>query len=435
MKKSIALTAVLVCILAAIGSGIIGCAGQNAGETQSTAETIDSVSTLDPVETEADTAAPTVNLTAGFTAASLEPAAITDEEAAALTQFALDLAAEQDGQFLLSPVSVASALTMTANGANGSTLSQTEAVLGLEKDSLNRVIHSYMASNGNNIALANSIWFRSHGFEAKPEFLQTAVDFCGADLFTASFNTSTLDDVNAWISEKTNGMIPHMLNEIDPETVMYLINAVYFERQWATVYNSVSDGKFTTAGGVTQDVPTLCSVENRYFEDDHAVGFSKAYKWCDYSFAALLPEKGMSPAEYLAQLSGEELHDLLMNPQNVPVHTETPKFKAEYETDLVENLTALGMTDIFDDKKADLSGLGTASGNLYVSDIAHKAVMELDENGTKAAAATIVAVVEEREIIIPEPEKTVILDRPFVYMIYDNTTGIPLFIGTLESVE
>ncbi|MBQ8511660.1 MAG: serpin family protein [Clostridia bacterium] len=427
MKKSIAITAILVCILAGIGSGIIGCADRNASETTETTETIGAIAPLAPV--------PTRNLTAEITAQTIEPAEITDTEAAALTQFALDLAAEQDGQFLLSPVSIASALAMTANGADGDTLSQTEDVLGLDRDSLNRVIHGYMAKNGDDISLANSIWFRDDGFEPNRGFLQTAVDRYGADIFTAPFDGSTLADVNAWISEKTGGMIPQMLDKIRPDTVMYLINAVYFEQQWSTVYDFVSEGKFTTADGDTQDVSTLRSVEDCYYEDEHAVGFAKAYKWCDYSFVALLPEEGMTPAEYLAQVTGEELHELLKHPQNVFVQTETPKFKAEYGTDLVKNLTALGMTDIFDDAEADLTGLGTASGNLYVSDVAHKAVMELDESGTKAAAATIVAVVEECEIIPPEPEKTVILDRPFVYMIVDNTTGIPLFLGTLESVE
>jgi serpin B len=165
------------------------------------------------------------------------------------------------------------------------------------------------------------------------------------------------------------------------------------------------------------------------------VGFAKPYLWCGYSFIALLPEEGMTPAEYLAQLTGEQLHKLLKNPEKLDVRTVTPMFQTEYETDLIEDLTALGMTDIFDSVKADLTGLGTASGNLYVSDVKHKAVMQLDFMGTKAAAATLLGVVAECEYIPPEPEKTVILDRPFVYIIADNTTGIPLFIGTLESVK
>lgn len=424
MKRSAAVLAVLTCILAGVVTGITGCAEQYAAETEITAEMLESIENL----------VPTIRLNGETSAQTMAPANITDEEAAALTKFALDLAKEQEGQFLISPVSIISALAMTANGANGVTLLQTEEVLGLDRDALNRTVHSYMAKNGDKITLANSVWFRCWGFEPKEEFLQTAVDFCGADLFTAPFDNNTLNDVNLWISEKTKGMIPRMLDKIDPDTVMYLINAVYFEKQWRELYESVSEGQFTAADGEVQYVNTLRSIETSYFEDEHATGFAKPYMWCDYNFVALLPEEGMSPAEYLSQLTGEELQKLLKNPQNLAVQTETPRFKAEYEADLVEDLTALGMTDVFDSLKADLTGLGTASGNLYVSDVKHKAVMELDETGTKAAAATVVAVDTECEIIPPEPVKTVILDRPFVYMIVDSS-GIPLFIGTLEAVK
>ena len=447
MRKSAAALAVLACILAGVAAGITGCAEQCVTETETTAETIEAIETLDPVETEETSISvfpdvpadagieiqPTISLTREITAQTIAPADITDEEAAAWAQFALDLAKQQDGQFLISPVSIISALAMTSNGANGETLAQTEAVLGLDRDTLNRTVHGYMAKNGDKISLANSVWFRCWGFEPKREFLRTAVDFYGADLFTAPFDNNTLNDVNSRISEKTKGMIPQMLTEIDPDTVMYLINAVYFEKQWRELYESVSDGQFTAADGEIQYVNTLRSIETAYFEDEHAVGFAKPYMWCDYSFIALLPGEGITPAEYLQTLTGDKLQKMLTNPQNLAVQTETPGFKTEYEADLVEALTALGMTDIFDSIKADLAGLGTASGNLYVSDVKHKAVMELDENGTKAAAATIVGVVEECVVVYPDPVKTVILDHPFVYIIADSS-GIPLFIGTLESV-
>lgn len=444
MRKSAALLAVLTCIFAGIAAGITGCAEQCVTETEMTAETIESIEPLDPVETEEsaepDTrfvnneTVPAVNLTHALTANPMDPADITDEEAAAWTQFALDLAAQQDEQFLISPVSVLSALAMITNGADGDTLTQTEAVLGLDRDSLNRTVHSYRTTHGNRISLANSVWFRNHGFEPDPAFLQTAVDYSGADLFAAPFDDSTVNDVNQWISEKTGGMIPQMLDKIRPDTVMYLINAVYFEHQWERIYEGEDRGTFTAADGTVQEIQTLESMEESYFEDAHATGFAKPYLWCGYNFIALLPEEGMTPAEYLAQLTGEQLHKLLKNPEKTDVRTVTPMFQTEYEADLIKNLTALGMTDIFDSVKADLTGLGTASGNLYVSDVKHKAVMQLDSMGTKAAAATLLGVVEECEYIPPEPEKTVILDRPFVYIIADNTTGIPLFIGTLEFV-
>ncbi|MBQ7930910.1 MAG: serpin family protein, partial [Clostridia bacterium] len=371
MRKSAAALAVLICILAGIATGITGCAEQCVTDSKTTAETIEAIETLDPVETDAGSGetVPAVNLTHALTANPMDPADITDEEAVAWTQFALDLAAQQDEQFLISPVSVLSALAMIANGADGDTLAQTEEVLGLDRDSLNRTVHSYRMTHGDRISLANSVWFRNHGFEPDPSFLQTAVDYSGADLFATPFDDSTVNDVNRWISEKTGGMIPQMLDKIRPDTVMYLINAVYFEHQWERVYEGQDRGTFTAADGTVQDVSTLESMEESYFEDAHATGFAKPYLWCGYSFIALLPEEGMTPAEYLAQLTGEQLHTLLKNPEKTDVRTVTPMFQTEYEADLIEDLTALGMTDIFDSVKADLSGLGTASGNLYVSDV------------------------------------------------------------------
>lgn len=445
MKKSAAAYAVLICILAGIFTGITGCVGQYENETEFTEETLEAMESLSPVETDeilpdgsAETSSvntvPAVNLTRNLLPQNTDAADITDEDAIAWTRFALSLAAQQDGQFLISPVSVLSAFAMIANGADGDTLAQTEAVLGQDRDALNRTVQSYTAKNGSKISLANSVWFRSYGFEPDQGFLQTAADCFGADLFSAPFDSSTVNDVNNWISEKTGGMIPQMIDRIRPDTVMYLINAVYFEHQWDRMYEGEDRGTFTASDGKVQEVSMLESVEELYFEDGHAVGFAKPYLWCGYRFIALLPEEGMTPAEYLAQLEAEELYAMLQNPQNLPVRTVTPMFQTEYDADLIENLKSLGMTDIFDSVKADLHGLGTASGNLYVSDVKHKAVMKLDSMGTKAAAATLMGIVAECEYIAPDAEKTVILDKPFVYMIADST-GIPLFIGTLESVE
>ena len=240
MKKSAAAYAVLICILAGIFTGITGCVGQYETETEFTEETLEAMESLSPVETDeilpdgsAETSSvntvPAVNLTRNLLPQNTDAADITDEDAIAWTRFALSLAAQQDGQFLISPVSVLSAFAMIANGADGDTLAQTEAVLGQDRDTLNRTVQSYTAKNGSKISLANSVWFRSYGFEPDQGFLQTAADCFGADLFSAPFDSSTVNDVNNWISEKTGGMIPQMLDRIRPDTVMSLIHAVYFE--------------------------------------------------------------------------------------------------------------------------------------------------------------------------------------------------------------
>ena len=148
---------------------------------------------------------------------------------------------------------------------------------------------------------------------------------------------------------------------------------------------------------------------------------------------ALLPKEGVRLRDYIASLTGENLRTMLSNVQDTKVETAIPKFQSEYTVEMKEILQTLGMTDAFDPEQADLSGIGeTSTGLLYINQVLHKTYIAMDEQGTKAGAATVVATGEGAAP--PTEVKTVYLDRPFLYLIVDREAGLPVFMGTVMDI-
>ncbi len=358
----------------------------------------------------------------------------------AVTDFAVRLfqtSEENDKNTLVSPLSVLCALAMTANGAEDETLQQMEDVLGMTTEEMNLYIYSYMQNLPQDekykLSLANSIWFTDHErFTVNQDFLQTTADYYGADIYKAPFNEQTCKDINNWVKEKTDGMIPSALDEIPADALMYLINALAFDAEWADIYekHQVREGEFTKEDGTKQDCEFMYRTENNYFEDEKATGFLKYYKSGRYAFVAMLPKEGVSVSEYIASLTGESLNELLSNPQHTTVYTSLPKFESAYSVEMSEILKSMGMTEAFDADNADFEGLGTSTGgNIFISRVIHKTYISVEEKGTKAAAVTIVEP-GDGAAMEPEQPKEVYLDRPFVYMLIDCENHIPFFIGT-----
>ena len=357
-----------------------------------------------------------------------------------VTDFAVRLfkASNESGKnTLISPLSVLYALAMTANGAEGETLAQMEEVLGMTVEELNLYLYSYMKNlpqgDKYKLSLANSIWFTEAGhFTANQDFLQTNADYYGADIYKAPFNDRTCKDINNWVNQKTDGMVPKILEQIPPEAVMYLINTLTFEAEWMQIYreNEVASGKFTKEDGTEQDALFMHSSEDIYLEDENATGFMKYYKDGKYAFVAMLPKEGVSVSEYIASLNGESLHAMLANPRHTSVIAMIPKFEVEYDVEMSEILKTMGMPRAFDADKAEFEGLGTSTaGNINISSVIHKTFISVDERGTKAGAATAV------EIGAGGMPSMVICDRPFVYVLIDCENNIPFFIGTMMDVE
>ena len=364
---------------------------------------------------------------------------------AEVTDFAIRLfkASEVSGKnTLISPLSVLCALAMTANGAEEETLAQMEDVLGMTTAELNLYLYSYMQNlpqgEKYKLSLANSIWFtEDERFTVNQSFLQTNADYYGADIYKAPFDKQTLKDINNWVKQNTDDMIPEILDKIPDEAIMYLVNALAFEAEWMEIYEKqqVRDGKFTKEDGTKQNVEFMCSTEGTYLEDENAIGFKKYYKGGKYAFVAMLPNEGVSVSEYIVSLTGESLNALLSNPQYGTVHTSMPKFETEYTVEMAEILKGMGMTEAFDMYNADFEGLGTSTaGNIYISRVLHKTFISVGEKGTKAGAATVVEMADGAAAEPQEP-KEVYLDRPFVYMLIDCENNIPFFIGTMMDVN
>lgn len=359
----------------------------------------------------------------------------------AVTDFAVRLfqASEENGKnTLVSPLSVLCALAMTANGAEDETLQQMEDVLGMTTEEMNLYIYSYMQNLPQDekykLSLANSIWFTDHErFTVNQDFLQTTADYYGADIYKAPFNEQTCKDINNWVKEKTDGMIPSALDKIPADALMYLINALAFDAEWADIYEKyqVKDGEFTKEDGTKQKCELMYSTESNYFEDEKATGFLKYYKSGKYAFVAMLPKEGVSVSEYIASLTGESLNEMLSNPEHTTVYTSIPKFETSYSVEMTEILKSMGMTEAFDPNNADFAGLGSSTGgNISISRVIHKTFISVEEKGTKAAAVTIVEPGDGASME-PEQPKEVYLDRPFVYMLIDCENNIPFFVGTM----
>ena len=341
---------------------------------------------------------------------------------------------------LVSPLSVMCALAMTANGAKGETLSQMETVLGMSKDELNEFFMQYLAKlvNGEKYKLnmANSIWFTSDPrFTVNKDFLKANADHFGADIYRAPFDDSTLYDINNWVKKKTDGMIPEILDQIPQEAVMYLINALAFDAEWAEIYkkSEVFTGKFTLEDGTVRDTDYMSSIEDLYLDSGSATGFIKYYSGGKYAFAALLPKEGMTVSELVASLNGDDLLKLLSTPIETSVSVMLPKFETGFDIELSEVLESMGMPDAFDQRKADFTALGTSAlGNIWISRVLHKTFISVDEKGTKAGAATVVEAVDECAAV---SFVSVDLNRPFVYMLIDCETNLPFFIGTMMDIS
>lgn len=370
----------------------------------------------------------------------ISPAGVEPESAGKAADFAVRLfrqSNENGKNTLVSPLSVLAVLSMTANGAAGETKAEMEKVLGMDVGELNVFFRSYMNTLGkdekNKLSLANSIWFKADdNFSVRRDFLQTNADYYGAGAYKAPFDKSTLNDINDWVNDRTDGMIPEVLDAIPENAIMYLINALAFDAEWEEIYtkeNQIREGQFTLEDGTEQTVELMHSTEAAYLEDGNATGFIKYYAGRRYAFAALLPNEGVTVSDYVGSLDGKALRDMLSSPEEVSVDVMLPKFETEYNTEMSDVLIRMGMPTAFDGSGADFSLIGSyRDANIFISRVIHKTFVSVGEKGTRAGAATVVEMAKNGGAFT---EKSVILDRPFVYMLIDTETNIPFFIGTM----
>lgn len=361
-----------------------------------------------------------------------------DEFKAAASSFAAELFKDNYSKgktTLVSPLSVLTALALVQNGAQGDTLAQLEQALGgLDRDTLNAYMRAYcdFLTESEELKIANSVWTDSSA-EAKRAFLQKAVDSYSAQLFSAPLSDpKTVESINSWVKKNTDGMIPKIIEKADRYAVMMLVNAIAFDAKWETPYkrSDIEKLEFTSYSGSKKKTDFMCSTENVYLKDGGTVGFMKPYKNGRFAFAALLPDENTGIDDYVASLSGDKLMKIFSSAKRGnEVNVKMPKFRAEYSAQLIDTLKKMGVKDAFDSKTADFSSL-IENRDAYIATVVHKTFIEVDENGTRAAASTLVGA---DTMSLMEPY-SVFLNRPFVYMIVDTETNLPLFIGVQTEI-
>lgn len=369
---------------------------------------------------------------------------VNTEFAQSYLDFSIELLRQsRSGQnVMVSPASVLLALEMTRCGARGETLAEMNEVLypGITPEqgkqgsmALRELLDGESGGRDAALSVADSVWIHTGDvLVPEEEFLRTVATDYDAQIYGAPFDETTLQDINCWVEEKTDGRIRDILEEIPEDAMLYLINTVAYEGEWEEPYEAgqVHDAVFYGQDGNQTTVPMMYSGESRYLSGENVQGFVKPYRdGC--RFVALLPDPDVTLEEYLAGLDGEELLALLLSEEDSYVEAGLPKFENDTRIELADILAGMGMPSAFASETADFTGMGyCADGrNLYISRVLHQTYVCVDEQGTKAAAATIVEM--DAGAGMPSGER-VILDRPFLYMIVEES-GLPVFFGTVES--
>lgn len=347
-----------------------------------------------------------------------------------------------DKNVFIGPLSVAMALGMTCNGANGATLEAMKRTLGLQGMSLEEMNRSfrgltdllYGLDSSVTFEIANSIWCRA-GFTVKPEFFDVNRTYFDARTETLDFSApSAADIINGWVNEKTRGKISEIVdNPIDPLTMMFVINAIYFLGDWT--YQFDPDATHQDVFYRPDHSPSPClmmtqKAEFSYFRTQSIQAIDLPYGNGSSSMAIILPRSGdlsgavdmlidSLDADTWSRWRGQFSH------QEVELYM--PKFRLEYETSLKSALAALGMDVAFVPFEADFSNIAEVK-DLHISEVKHKAFVRVDEKGTEAAAVTSV----EIGVTAINPDEFVMrIDRPFVFFIWDHHSGTILFAGKI----
>ncbi len=336
-------------------------------------------------------------------------------------------------EVFISPLSISTMLTMALNGAGSTTKEEMEKALNYEEMSLEEINRGYawLINRIQNIdpkvtiEMADSIWARD-GFQILPDYIERNRSFLSAEVCSLNFDLpEAADTINNWISQKTHNLIPKMINSpIHPDVMMYLINAIYFKGEWTTAFKAknTSEREFHALDGKTDMVSMMMrSGKIEYYKNNEYKAVSLPYGDENTAMVVILPDQDIN--QFIDRMNNdkwEELLDGLKPVQNL--NLQLPKFKLEYGIkELKGALSALGIREAFSDK-ADFTGIAE---NLYINKILHKAVVDVNEEGTEAAAVTVG---EISTTSFTEPA-AFIADRPFLFIITDRQEGNILFMG------
>lgn len=372
---------------------------------------------------------------------------LTDGQRALLAKnntFALNLFNKVSGMDsrVISPLSVTGLMTILSNGADGETrreILNTLGFSGASQDEINALYGFLIKKAGKldpstTVSIADFIAVNKNN-KVKKEFERTVSDWFKAEAENLDFTSSkTAGIINDWCSEHTDGMIPKIIDSVEPSAVAYLMNAIYFNGSWTDKFDT-KDTKLERFRGYTRDIK---KVRMMHRNDEYLYTSNKTYSAVripygngTFSMTVLLPNEDKSIPDMMKVLSAKELSRMRQNMENCKVDLKLPKFTTEVEQPLNDIIASLGASTMFR-PSADFSKL--ADGNIFVSKMFQKAKIEVSEEGTKAAAVT--AAIMTMSALAPEPRQVEFhADRPFVYLISESGTGAIYFIGQFTGSE
>ncbi len=341
-----------------------------------------------------------------------------------------------EDNLFISPFSISTALSMTLNGANGDTYDEMIKTLkynGWNLEELNKAYKAYLdivpfLDDEVKMSIANSIWYRN-GFEVIPKFIDVNKNNYNSEVYGRDFSKpQTKDEINGWVEDKTEGKIKDILDNIDSDAVMFLINAIYFKGEWMYKFDKKKtyQTNFFKETGSKENVDMMVSDEMYvpYYKNDIFEMIDLPYGDSIFSMSILLPLHNKKVNDIIASTDKSSWDDYISNLTSVKMSIQIPKFKIEFKDSLKNILIDLGMPKAFNPGQADFTKI-RESGGVYIDEVIHQSFVEVDEKGTEAAAATVV---------IPKlasAGETFIANRPFVFVIRDNSTNSILFIGKM----
>ncbi|MCC7400581.1 MAG: serpin family protein [Chitinophagaceae bacterium] len=341
---------------------------------------------------------------------------------------------------LISPLSIYTAFSMVYNGATGHTSDEMKTVLQLQDiptETLNNTIKSLMtglpkADSKIEMDIANSIWYRSTGPQPLQPFINTVSEYYLSQITKSDFNNpQTVDNINSWVTGKTHGKINRIIDQISPEDIMYLINAVYFKGQWKLKFDQseTKDMTFYVKDPGTVQVPFMTQTATfRYMENHSMQCVELPYGSGSFSMYIILPASGLSVEDLLSSFNGDPMTGTLNEMDSAKVTLYLPKWTYSYDLkDMKPEMSSLGMHDAFTENAAFYNMYPLEAG-AYISKAIHKTYIAVDEKGTEAAAVTSIGM---GTTSVPQ-NPVMNVNRPFLYLIAENHTGSVLFLGKVN---
>jgi serpin B len=361
------------------------------------------------------------------------------------SDFALKLfssvAGKEKSNVLISPFSAYAALCMTLNGAVGKTHEQMAEVLGVKADTIaqlnahNKELFAGLNANKNvQIEVANAIFA-----DSKTPVLQSFIDLCkssyDAEVHDEDFNApSTVDKVNNWCNTKTHGKINKILDSLSPDEKMILLSAIYFKAAWEHQFSKgyTVDDKFTKSSGDKVPVKMMHQTQDfLHYKGKNFASIAVPYVGGSQSMYIFLPDTGVDISLFQSQITSDNWNQWMQAYKVSDVRLSLPKFKITFSAKLNDALAALGMPDAFSAGKADFSQM-IKQRPTWISRVLQKTYMDVNEEGTEAAAVTAVVMATRSIMMRPEPVVEFKVDRPFVVAIVDNKSKEILFLGTIK---